>query len=419
MRYIFRMAWRNLTRSRARTILSLGAVALGVMVVIMFKGFEDGMINMFLNNSIRLNSGHVRVIQQEYRRKERLLPLAYPVDGFSHEGYKAMTEEFTKIPGVQRVFGRIRFGALVSKREQNEGVMGIGVEPAAEEAEAQLYRYIDQGRFVQEGQKEIVLGKNLLEKLRIKVGDRVTILANDSFGSLRMASYTVVGRLNSGLRFLDEGVAYLPIDRAQVLLGLQDSATEILIYGKDETSAAQLQKRVEQVLRKESPGQGYLAIPWYSHNAMISYINNAKAALYIIYGFVVLLACFVVLNTFIMIVSERRREIGMLGAMGFTRKEVLLLFLVEAGVVGLLGSLAGMGIGSLLNWWLSSTGLDLSAYTKAMGKEFLFFPRLYPELSWATNFFAFFLGWSVTLLAGVIPARRAARIEPTQALKSI
>ncbi|MDI3281153.1 MAG: ABC transporter permease [Bacillota bacterium] len=420
MANLLRIAWRNLLRSRARTLLSLGAVLIGAAVVVLFKGFTDGMINTTLQNYIELSSGHVRVIKEEYRKKERLLTLSHPVDGFQGEGYSSMARAFAQLPGVERAFGRLRFGALLAKGEETHGAIGIGVEPAAEEAEVRLSRFIDQGRFVREGQKELVLGRVLLEKLGLRVGDKVTLVCNDSFGSLRAATYTVVGRLNSGLRLLDEGVAYLPLDVAQNLLRLEGGVTEIVVYGEDERDAERIQKAIQAMLHEKAPDRGYLAVPWHEHNAFISYlVSNARAIYFLIYAFVVLLASFVIFNTFLMIVNERKREIGLLGAMGFTQKEILYLFLAEAAIIGLAGSLAGATAGGLITWWLSSIGLDMSVYATGMSREVLFSPVMYPEISAGSVLLAFFLSWGASVLAGAIPARQAARLDPTQALRSL
>ncbi|MEW5866666.1 MAG: ABC transporter permease [Bacillota bacterium] len=155
---LVRIAFRNRGRSRTRTALSLLAVAVGVFVVILTKGTIDGSIEMLIGNSIRLSSGHVRIINKEYEVKERLLSLNYPVDGFGGEGYRAMVEALGNIDSVENVVPRLRFGAMVSKGAAMEGVMAVGVDPEPEDKLVGFSRYLSDGRFLQPGERGAVMG---------------------------------------------------------------------------------------------------------------------------------------------------------------------------------------------------------------------------------------------------------------------
>lgn len=419
MPYVVRMAWRNLSRNRARTLLSVGAVAAGVAVVILLKGFVDGSVDTVLGNTIRLTSGHVRIIRPEYRQKERLLSLAYPVEGFHGEGFEAVVEAARGLPGVTEAFGRIRFGALFSKGERTRGIMVIGTDLVAEDRVAHLSRFVDEGRLPKPGEKEVLLGKGLMDSLGLQVGGRVTFLFHDAFGALRAATFTVSGRMRSGLRLLDEGSAYLPLDRAQALLSMPGAVTEVVVFGATQGSAQSIASEVRAVLREKGATEAYLAIPWQQHNAMVRYLTTVQVVFSIVYGLVIMLACFVVFNTFWMIVNERRRELGMLGALGFTPSDMLRLVLAEAGLIGLVGSAVGAAVGSGVNEWLAHAGLDVSPYVRAAGKDLLYFPVLYPVQSWETTAVAFGLGWAITVLATLSPAWTATRTRPTEALRSV
>ncbi|NPV80518.1 MAG: hypothetical protein HPY52_09625 [Firmicutes bacterium] len=130
---------------------------------------------MLTDNSIRLGSGHVRIIDRGYQIKERLLSLNYPVDGFNGEGYQAMVEALKQIDSVENVVPRLRFGAMASEGAQLRGMMAMGVDPAAEEKMIRPYRYLVDGRFLEPGERGAVMGYRTLDKLGLGVGDKFTL----------------------------------------------------------------------------------------------------------------------------------------------------------------------------------------------------------------------------------------------------
>lgn len=413
---LLRIGFRNLGRARARTALSLLAVAAGVFVVILTKGTIDGSLDTFIGNSIRLSSGHVRLIDREYQVKERLLSLNFPVDGFDGEGYHAMVETLKEVDSVETVAPRLRFGAMVSRGTELEGVMAMGVDPEAEGRLVGFSRYLQDGRFLRQGERGAVLGYRTLEKLGLNVGDRFTLVFNTALGSLKGYTFTVVGSVKSGLRYLDDGLIFVPLGVAQDMLDMGPAVTEILVMAKGEAQVPGMLRDIQQMLETRDAEARYLAEPWYQHGELISNLQMARGAYNFIYLFVLFLASFVVVNTMLMIVNERRREIGMLGALGLRPGEIRQLFMYEGGIMGMLGSLIGVLTGGTVLKALSVFGIVIPEMS-GLDKAFMITPRIYPEFSLEVIGFAFFAGIAVALAAVYWPARQAAMMEPTQALR--
>ena len=223
MAYLTKMAWRNLGRHRGRTMLSLIAIIMGVFVVVIAKGLIDGIVDTFITYNINLNSGHVRIIQPEYKLKEQTLSLGYTV-GDEDTPYYSIVKDIRNIPDVKVATGRIRFGMLlVAGDDVQETVLGIGTDFDEEERITHLSRFLEgseRGTLPRAGQREILLGDALMDKLGVGVGDKVNAVFSTSFGSLGIATFRVVGQMSSGLKFLDESVAYIPLDTAMHLLDL-------------------------------------------------------------------------------------------------------------------------------------------------------------------------------------------------------
>jgi putative ABC transport system permease protein len=419
MTCLVRMAFRNLSRNRLRSAVSVLAIAVAVAVVIFAKGFIDGMIDTFIENTIRFTTGHVRIVDQRYPKKERLLSLGYPVDGLAGEGASAFARRLSELPGVAMATPRIKFGALVSKGEKLEGVLGVGLDLAAEERAAHLSRYLHRGRFPREEGSELLAGQQLLNKLGLRVGSKVTLVANTAFGSLNGRTFTVVGSLASGLDQLDEASVFLPLAAAQRFVDLEGAATELIVMAADTNRVPALAGEISQAVKAGDQEGRYKVIPWYQANSLMGYVVTAKQIYNLIYLLIVLFASFVVINTMLMIVNERTREIGMLGALGFTGAQIVTLLVLEGAALGLLGSVLGTAAGSAVTKALSVTGMDFTQAVKPLGRELLFPTRIYPTFELGIAVFAFVLGILVPAFGTLLPARRAQKLDPSTALRAI
>ncbi len=420
MAYLIKMAWRNLGRHRGRTMLSLIAIIMGVFVVVIAKGVIDGMVDTFITYNINLNSGHLRIIQPEYKLKEQTLSLGYAV-GNEDTPYHSIVEDIRSIPDVKAATGRIRFGMLlVAGEDIQETVLGIGTDFGEEERITHLSRFLEgnqTGTLPRAGQREILLGDVLMDKLGVGVGDKVNAVFSTSFSSLGIATFRVVGQMSSGLKFLDESVAYIPLDTAMHLLDMDDSVTEIVVFGETLSKSDTIKAEIEPVI-STLPGN-LTIVPWDEYSELISLMSQAKAIYAVIYILIVILASFVVFNTLLMVVSERTREIGMLAALGLTPQSIRRLFLIEGTILALSGSFLGTLLGGVFNLWFGSVGLDVSKITQNLGGEFLLTPRIYPATDLSMLIFSFVLGVAVTMVAVYIPARQAGKLKPTEALRSL
>jgi len=419
MFYLLKMALKNISRHRERTLLSLLAILAGVFAIVFTQGFSEGLIENMVNLNVNLNSGHLRLINPEYETKEQLLSLGYPI-GEGGKTYSEIVAELRKQPGVKVASGRIRFGMYLISGEERHGALGMGLDFKAEEQVTKLSRYLKgetAGRLPESGKREIVLGRKLMNEMGLKIGDKVNALFNTSFGSFNIATFKVVGVMSSGLKLLDEGIAYIPLDIAMSLLQFEDAVTEIIVFGDNIDRTQTLFQKVDNLNRKEN--LNLKVIPWNAYNEFIAMLPKYRAIMLIVYIVIALLASFVVFNTLTMVVAERTREIGMLAALGFTTGAIKKLFLWEGGVLALMGSIAGAFLGGLANYIFSIYGIDFTETMKGFGKDFLMSPVLYTKFSFNDLIYGFIIGVAVTISAAYLPARRAALLKPAEALRTI
>lgn len=418
MGYLIRIAFKNLFRSKSRTLVSIAAIAFGVMIVVFARGLIVGLIDSLSADHIQYNSGHIKIVDRDYYKRERLLTLDYPVDGFRNQSLHEMITALKAVDHVERVIPRLKFGAMVGTEDELVTMSGWGVEPEQELAFTNLEDFLVEGRMVRPGALEVVMGTALLTKIGRRVGDQVTIVYNTAFHSLKGTTFKIVGRLESGLKLLNEVVFYLPLDQAQRLLDMDQQVTELLLELSDPKLVPQAQPKAQALLTQNGANdERYLALGYRETSDLIAFMDVAEVMYNCIYIFLILLSCIVVINTMIMIIKERTKEIGMMSALGLQSKDILHLFVIEGAFMGLIGSLIGAVLGNLINSYLAEVGFDYGAALSGMDSEILFNTMFYPVASLSNTIFAFALGIVVVTIACLVPARRAARLEPTVAMR--
>ena len=420
MNFLWNLAKKNLSRSRIRTSISIIAIAFAIFAVVFVRGLINGVLESFFENHIHYKAGHVRVIDEEYKLKERLMSLNYTLDGFNGNGYLDMSEKIKSIEGVEQVVPRLKFGAMVSLEDELVGMMGWGVDPDEEIEFIGINKSIIEGRMVQEGNKEVVMGAGLLEKIGREVGEKVTILYTTPFGSFKGSTFQIVGKYKSDIQALNDRLFFLPLSQAQRILEMPGEVTELLLITSDYNKISSVLPGLNELFSREDESGKYLVQPWNKGYDLVELFDFAVTMYNSIYVFIIILACFVLVNTLIMIVNERTREIGMMSALGLKGREILVLFTMEGVMIGVLGSAIGTVLGGILTKVFSIVGIDYSAAFEGVSStDFLMSPIYYTVFSLENLIFCFTLGVVIVTIACIIPARKAANLEPTEALRKI
>jgi putative ABC transport system permease protein len=415
MTFLINIAF-NMFRNKLRTIVSILAIAFAVMVIVFTRGLIDGMIGDTYSLYIHYDTGHIKIIDEEYEQKEKLLSLNYTVKGLENKSLSEMQADLNEMEGIEMVIPRLKFGAAVSTEEELVQMLAWGVDGAKELEFTNLERELSQGRMVEPGQREVVMGSELLKKINRSVGEKVTMVYTTAFSSFQGATFEIVGEIQSNLPLLNEQVVFMPIDTAQNLLYLNDEATELLLVTEDRERAGEFLPQVRNYLN-QGGGNNYLAQSWKEGNTFIQLLEVSETIYNFIYLFLVLLSSIVVINTLVMIVKERTQEIGMMSALGLKSREILQLFILEGSAMAVIGSFLGALGGGALNYYLAGVGFDYSAAFEDI--DVLMNPVIYPTYKVEHMLFAFAIGVVVTTLTAIIPARRAAKLEPTEALREI
>lgn len=402
---LFRMAFRNLGRNRRRTFFSILALAMGLALLILMASFIKGEMDNAMDTTIQLQSGHLQIRAQNYDERKTSLKWADLI-----ENPTQVAEQISKLEPVVAASPRLFASGIVASRKQSAGVQIIGIEP--DSVTNDPYRKgLVSGEFLTPDDREgILIGRPLAEKMGVGVGDQINLIANTSNGDVSEQLFTIRGIYSTETRVFDSAIVFLPLQKAQAITRTENHASTIfvLLKDKDQTDA------VVNALQTSS----YKILTWTKMNEIIIQTENlSNSYMFLFYLIVLAVTATVVINTLIMAVFERTREIGILAAIGMKSRRIMAIFLAESSILAVGGILLGLILGSLAVAYLERNGIYVGNMAVG-GGGFLIRDTVYAKFNPDGTIQVSLMAFIVTLLAGLYPAVLAARMEPVEALRA-
>jgi putative ABC transport system permease protein len=400
-----RIALRNLTRNRRRSLTALLIVAVGVISMVLAEGFIQWIFWAMREGTIQFQSGHIQVVRPDYFSKGVANPLAYLLPKDS-----AVLNTLESTPGVKLVAPRLKVTGLISHGETTVAFLAEGVAPAKEEDLSKGLSVVMGRNLSGPTAHEVILGRGLARNLGVKPGDTVALLATASGGGINGIEAKVAGIFTSTNQAYDNSALRLPIALAQSLLRVEGAHAWLVLLEETERTDHFL----EQFRARFPQDASRLEfVPWYAHadfyNKTVALFSQQINVLRSIIGLIIVLS---ISNMLIMNVMERTGEVGTLLAIGLKRKKILQMFATEGILLGLVGGLAGIVIGYALAELISSVGIPMPP-PPGMEEGYTGEIRVTAGLLIG----AFLIASITTLLAGLYPAWKASRQQIVNALR--
>jgi ABC-type lipoprotein release transport system permease subunit len=409
MQLYLRLAWRNIWRHTRRTMIVVLAIGMTIALMMMYDGLMAGFQNAIYGNAIKVLGGNIQVHALGYQEKADQKPLLPLPDD------QAVIEAARSLPQVLAAGRRINTGGLATNSQGAFAVAIVGLEPQAELAVSLPAQNLSAGRYLAADDLDSVfIGKGLADAMSLTVGDRLTLVGRAQHNQMRQRTMTVVGVYDIGMPSIERSSIYISLAEAQDLYGLPGQSTEAAIY-------LQSLGQEQAVIAALTPGlKGAEISTWQTSFPELNTAVNAKGGVMNVFSVIILLIAGIgILNLLLMAVFERRREIGLLGALGMKPGQISILFILEGVMMGVIGVLVGVGLGLLVNTAFARVGFDYSSFTDVAEYTALISGRVYSTLGLEKLGLRVITALVITILASFYPAREAARSEPAQALHAV
>lgn len=410
MLIFLKLAIRNVWRNRRRSIITLLAIGMGLTLVISLTGLFSGMGEKTVESLIKMQSGHFQIHAEGYTEKSRLLPL-----DISIENPEKIADEIASIPEITGIAQRLRFGGLVSSGMNSFGILGIGIDPEAEERISIIMEKISEGAKLDDKDGYALIGKKLAEDLDLKVGSMLIIVSNTIYGAMNAIELEVKGLIDTGRPQYDASAVFMTVKDAQRLLDMENRVTDLVISIEDtnKTDAAlpYIQRKLSNHKLEINSWKEVGESMWKSQRLWERFSNIINIA-------VILVAVMGVMNTMLMSVTERTREIGTMMAMGTTHREVVGLFLSEGFVLGIMGGLLGVVLGGIAVQYFATFGISLRGSASTSLADMVG-DTVYARFSWAEIIISFLAAQIIAVFSASYPAYIASKQEPVEALRHV
>lgn len=405
MKMLAKLALRNLRRNQRQTALMVTIVAVGTWSIVVIWGLTDGSIDSMLDAQISLDTGALQLHQRGYLDDPNLNRTISP-------------PQLDKLDAVLKRYGqvdhwspRLNTEGLLKSAYGSTGVGIRGVDPLLESAVTQVAQKVVNGRYLA-GPSEVLLGRALAEKLDVRLGERVVLQAQ-GLTRAHALGLRLVGIFQTGLGALDQATVFVHLEDAQSLTQVQ-GASEIAVSLKQGVDARAFAPVLQAVVGNGLEVSSYDALnPLVADFVRISHVEMMPTMLLLS-----VLAGFGVANTITFTVFKRIREFGVILALGLRPKQLSRMVVLESLFISGIGFVIGSVLGYALNFYLQQVGIDYGFYSDVFPD--LGVPQvLYAKVKLSHSLYALAVVVFTALVAARYPARRAAKLQPTEAMRYV
>jgi ABC-type lipoprotein release transport system permease subunit len=400
------LCWKNIWRNKTRSLIIIFAIVFGVIGGVGFSAFYNGMIYQRLDTAIGNEVSNIQIHNPRFLENKEINDTIVNIAKIL-----PILENNKQIKAFSY---RIKTFSMINSANSSNGLLLLGVDPVKEKKVTGIYQYIKQGHYLDSCKKNsIIIGQKLAEKLKIKLRSKVVVTLQSSSGDITSAAFKVAGIYNTGNTGFDERVAYVKYyDLAEIVGFTPGMAHEIAITVTDNKQTDSLTVQLKNKLA------GYSVQSWKEIMPELGLMTDSGQYMLFIYMTIIFLALsFGIINTMLMAVLDRVREIGMLMAIGMNKLRIFIMITLETILLMFTGSFIGLIISYFLVEIFKKTGIDLTAFASGMadmGFNAIVYPFIEPNAYIQIVVLVIITG----ILSSIIPARKALKLNPSEAIRT-
>jgi putative ABC transport system permease protein len=404
---LWSLAWKNIWRNRMRSLIIACAIAVGLFGGLFSSAIYKAMADQRLEMAIRNETSNLQVHHNDFLENRELNDTISSLD--------SILAVLDTMPEIRACSVRLKIVGIASSAANAGGVMISGIHPEMEKKTTFIHTSISDSMgtwFGNDKQNFIVIGRKLSDKLHLKLNSRMVLTFQDMQGNLIRAMYKVGGIYQTGNTSFDETNIFVRYGQLLPEAGFTtQTAHELAISLKDDAYT----DSTLALLQSLFPSQDIQS--WKTLQPDLGMMTDFMDATVYIMLFIILLALsFGIINTMLMAVMERTREFGMLMSLGMSKSRIFALILLETVYLSLTGALAGMLISATSISWFGKHGIDLTSVAKGM-EDIGFSAVIYTSLEARFYFVLTLLVILTGILSSIMPARRAVKLVPVEAIR--
>ena len=403
---VFLIAWRNVWRQKVRSLVIITAMVVGLWGLIFAIGFMNGFMDSYLSNALRYEYSHIQIHHPNFKQDQEI---KYNIQ----QGIEKV-KQIGAADNVKAVTHRTVVNAMIGSAKASAGVKILGVDTLRERQITSFDQLITQGTYFKSVRKNpLIIGEKLAEKLKVKLRSKLVLTFQNHEGDIVSEAFRVAGIFNAKSPVLNETVVMVNYQDINKSLGDKNLVSEIAIYLND---ADKIQENYASFVSKLP---GYRVEKWSDLAPELSLIvQQSRTNIYILVTIFMTALIFGIINTMLMAVLERIRELGMLMAIGMNKLRLFFMITTETVYLGLVACPVGLFLGYLTIKYLNQHGFDLSDYAQGLQK-FGYETLIYPNIS-GNHYFILSLGiFITTIVASIYPSLKAIKLKPAEALRKI
>lgn len=403
---ILKIAWRNVWRNKLRSLVVILSIAVGLTASAFYAAFSWGMTDKYVETSISGSLSHIQVHHPDFKRDD---PGRHSI-----ENGEEMVNEIAKDERIAGVSGRFLISGMVASSRGNGGALVHGINPESEDATTGLADKLVEGKYF-EGVKRnpIIIGQKLAEKLKVGLKKTVVITVENANSEYVPIPFKVVGIYKSGNTVLDEVNMYVRAEDLLSEMGSPKKINEIAVFLKSNDDLEPVAENVRAI------AIGQKVETWKEFASELNYmISMLQQYMYIFTTIILLALLFGIVNTMLMAVLERVKELGMLMSIGLNKTKLFMMIVLETVFLALVGGPLGILISYSLVAYYGINGIDLSLFSSAF-ESLGISSVIHPSLTWTYYIEITLMAVVATIIAAIYPARKALQLNPSEAIRKI
>jgi len=404
---IFKLAWRNIWRNPTRSFVVIGAIVIGVWSVIFLLGMVYGMATSYVNNAIQKETSHIQIHHPQF-------PDENESKYFLSDADKVL-EKIEKISTVKQTTIRSLSNVMIGSSRGTRGIKINGIIPEREKEITGMGESMVEGDYLDDsGKNHIIVSTRLAEKLKVKLRSKVVLTFQSIDGEIIAGAFRIKGLYDTKNSMYDDNVAFVHIKALNKLLGAENIGHETMVYldhiDNLDTTMVQLKSafpdQLVQTYKEISP-----------ELSLFEEQIGMAGKLYMVIFMLALI--FGIINTMLMAVLERVRELGMLMAVGMNKVKVFFMIVLETILLGFIGAPIGIFFGYIMTSYFNKNGINLFFFGEEGMQSFGMSSFIYPEVA-PQEYITLAIAVLVTaLLASIYPAYKAIKLKPVEAIRKM